>query len=1106
MKKFIYISLALISYAALSISCSKEIEAPEDVEVVNPQDDNTTTPAEDQTSGRQITISATLSDALTKVTFTPGLNDQNKPMLSLTWESGDKLRVANHANNSSYSDFELYSGSIGQKEGIFTGTLVSATSYDVWVLHEDDITNMQVQDSDGDASHIKYIAQATDVTFDNEGKADITFTDVSSVLGIQAKLPAGAAANIDSVVLTASENIFFEGKTLTLGITTPGDANGDDILNLYATLPSGSQAIPAGTTLFVKFNASGATHKVYTAYRELGSGLTFASGALNNLKMNCVNTDKYAGKDDDGTAAHPYLIADKYQLNSVHSLMANNATKYFKMIDDVDMDGMTWNVLNPEMGGTGSPDNPGYVRSINFDGNNKTISHLGKHFFYVFKGSIQNLTLSGSSVGTSRGIFAEYCQGTGHIITNVDITGGSMATTSANGGAMIGRINNGSGTTLTITDCDVTNTTVSGAAQTGGLIGSADAQVVVEDCTVTDSPVTASGVNSGGLIGNTTGVVTITDCTVSGTDVSGTGVVGGMVGFANSQVTISGSKYTGGTVEASSKFCGGFLGSTLDVASTITNCQVEDATVTTSYNDDSRCGGFVGQLQTSCRVEGCTVGTSAKKVTVSTPQVKRSGSSGSYTYSKLNSGGFVGVNYGTITKNGEVRSKAYVKITTANTYGTPLDLGGFVGFGRGTIEYCDAVVDMTSLKGQYIGGFAGYVINAGTVIDHCTVDGTVTGNNYTGGFAGYVDSGDPVISNCTASGSVTAQSGCGGFVGQTMTGVFTNCSTSATCSFNGSNNGGFAGQIHGGTLTGCSESGSVTSTSTGTTFGGFVGLIHDSCTLDKCSAAGNVTSNSKSYFGGFIGAINNGSNILIKRCYASGNVTCDQTYVSAFLGNINQGTDMTLGSVTIENCYATGNIINSNQMRGGLIAAILSGGPVTVSNCYTTGEVVGSFRLGGLIGNIAIANVTVEHCAAWNSKVTASNIGSGSWSTGAVVGTAFPSCTLTDNYRKADMSVKAFWGNVSGTPGTDGYTWELTSDYNHPNVDGSDSSTYLVVRDKTTGSFGVSTTATLTGGNYPIFPYHGKVEAGKTLSQLASTTLGWSSDIWDFSGELPTLK
>ena len=32
-----------------------------------------------------------------------------------------------------------------------------------------------------------------------------------------------------------------------------------------------------------------------------------------------------------------------------------------------------------------------------------------------------------------------------------------------------------------------------------------------------------------------------------------------------------------------------------------------------------------------------------------------------------------------------------------------------------------------------------------------------------------------------------------------------------------------------------------------------------------------------------------------------------------------------------------------------------------------------------------------------------------------------------------------------------------------------------------------------------------KLAGGTTLSTLASTTLGWSSDVWDFSGSLPTL-
>ena len=45
----------------------------------------------------------------------------------------------------------------------------------------------------------------------------------------------------------------------------------------------------------------------------------------------------------------------------------------------------------------------------------------------------------------------------------------------------------------------------------------------------------------------------------------------------------------------------------------------------------------------------------------------------------------------------------------------------------------------------------------------------------------------------------------------------------------------------------------------------------------------------------------------------------------------------------------------------------------------------------------------------------------------------------------------------------------------------------------------------VTGANYN-WPYHGKAAAaGKTVSDVAQD-LGWSSAIWDFSTEYPTLK
>lgn len=1010
MKKIVKISFAAFAAASLFFACSKAEVAPSESTLSGEQVD----PAVPEV----MTISATLEDLTTRVGFLPVYDADGKTTrLTTTWSEGDKIRVYNHADRTQYEDFTLLPECAGQQSGTFTGTAVAGSSFDLEIVNGDISYATQPQPADGVTTDLKYLASMSDVA----DYTHVSFEEFSSVLAITCKLPSTeAAAGVKSIDFTASEDIFNSGKNLTITLTETGDADGDGILHLFATLPKGTTNVPAGTELMVRFNAPETEHTVYSRFLTMGA-TTFAAEKVNTLNINAEQSDQHAGISkgegacDGSTAAKAYLIADGYQLAAVYDLATPGSTTYFKMIDDVDMNDISFTPINTGI--------DGFNQVVDFNGNNKTISKLSKNLFYVFKGSIYDLTLDHCTVA-NRGILAEYCQGGGNTLANIAITNGSVTVTSNNSGAIIGTINNGVGT-----------------------------------------------------------AATLTDCTVSATNVKGAATVGGVIGYANATVSVSNCLYTGGTITGSGQYVGGFVASTGAYASTFTNCRVENATINVNGTEDARGGGFVGMENDLVVISGCTVGTSSQKVTINTKEPTNS--------KVINVGGFVGVCYGTITQNGDVRSQAYVKITSNNTLGIPLKIGGFVGYHSGNIFYSDAIIDMSNLKGQHIGGFAGYITtgavsdtqNRTGYISNCNADGPVTGNNYTGGFIGYLEgAGKPLISNCRTSGTLTGQSGSGGFVGQSMTGAFTACFSTRTCTFTGSNNGGFAGQLHGGSMTSCSTSGSITAGSSSA--GGLIGLITtNGASLFRCSSSTAITGNGASN-GGLVGTIEKGTT-TIRRCYATGDITTASSNVGGLVGNIQHASNAL--TVTIENCYANGSIIKSNQIRGGLIGVIGTVTSVTVSNCYASGTPAGSFRLGGLIGNINNTNTTVQNCAAWNSEVTPSDIASNKWSSGAIVGTAHPNCHLTNNYRNPDMSLSAYWVPAAG--------------FNHPDVDG----TTHPLTDSTGAE--MTDTALASGQpHYPIYPYHGKVESGKTLSQLASTTLGWSSDVWNFTGDLPTLK
>ena len=589
MKKNLKSIFSAIAAFAVVLSCSK-VESPDNFN--------------DETSGT-VTISATLSDVLTKVAFTPSYGNDGKPeSLALAWETGDKLRVYDHADKTKYEDFELTAESVGQKTGYFTGVLPVAESYDVEVINGETDYAVQIQPADGVTSSLKYMASASAVSDINS----LTFTDYSSVLAITAKLPEGVAAAVASVDITASEAIFNAGKTLTVSLTEKGDAGEDGILNLYANLPQGDQQIPEGTTLLVHFNAPDTDHTVYTRYVELGAQ-TLTAGKLNTVNINATESDMHAGvvASDGSSAEKAYLIGDKYQMQAMKSLMVAGQTIYFKMVDDVDLAGVNWTPLND-----GSP----YDKGINFNGDAHTISNLTvgsesgfPSFVGLLNGSVNNVVFDGAKIdaadskcGVVAGALGSVDDGyvadcDKIIIKNSSVTADEMA-------AALGGLGNNIGT---ISDCHVINTSViSTTPRVGGIVGSIVAFNLISNCSVENSVIEGT-YHVGGLFG-TSGVSAegkVTGCYSTGS-VTATytnySQGGGLIGTINAGVTIE-NCYSTCSLTANGHTNGGLIANFAGSGtSKIDKCYFAGK-INIPTGNKSRAGGLVGDIDGTTTIE-----------------------------------------------------------------------------------------------------------------------------------------------------------------------------------------------------------------------------------------------------------------------------------------------------------------------------------------------------------------------------------------------------------------------------------------------------------------------------------------------------------------------
>jgi hypothetical protein len=417
----------------------------------------------------------------------------------------------------------------------------------------------------------------------------------------------------------------------------------------------------------------------------------------------------------------------------------------------------------------------------------------------------------------------------------------------------------------------------------------------------------------------------------------------------------------------------------------------------------------------------------------------------------------------------------------------------FFGVVIGTVK--NLVFDGATITGgnNVAGVLAGYVgstsVSAvGNISDITVKNATVTGaKRYLGGVAGIINKVTETVQNCHAINTTVTSTAdrVGGLFGQVdKTFTVLNCSAENVTVSGSINVGGLVGVGYG-NFTDCTSSGEITSINTTSNadigVGGLVGYFENG-TISHCSSSVNAIQETNGRdIGGLIGKMLVGT---VEKSYSTGNVKGLQRNVGGFIGLITN----TASKSVVTDCYCTGNVV-ANAYSGGFLG-LHEKGVVEITNCYATGSVEGSFALGGMLG-VTATGMSMSKSAGWNSRITASSNGDANWSSGAVVGVTFPTITLTDNYRNPAAALTVWW-----VP---------DADYNHPDVS---ATAPLVIKDISTGELR-PTTATGTSSsndNYPQFAYHGKVEAGKTLSQLASTTLGWSSDVWDFSGDVPTLK
>ena len=570
--------LCVAAVAAAFAGCSKEnvsiYEAPE--------------------TGEKVQISVTLPETVgTKV----GMSElQDGSALELKWEADDKIIVVSGDVSEEYSIVAGYT----DKYATFEGNAVTGDTYDIILSksgadYRSRSYHAQTQAGNGSCDHLAYDAWLTGV--DTYAAIDFSQTwaadhggnfHQNGVVKFRLKFPE-TVSSVSELILAAPSQIFYADndavKYDNVHVTVTDGTLSEQILTAYVMTSSNEVAIADN----VELTLSAVTDAgIYV--KEFAPGKNLVPGKMNVIQLNDQNWMKAA--EGTGTEADPYL------LRTVSDLLGMSGKEgYFKLVNDIDLTGVVW---TPVCDGT---------KTVNFDGNGKTISNLscstGKaSFFGVLNGSCRNLSLRDAVITGDNDIAGILAGQANANISGVYVSGTVTSKVRRTGG-MVGYLTGGS-----LSGCQAkVNVSNTSGVSVGGLVGGQETGfVTISDCHLLEtSVIVGAGEYVGGIVGYFTEGELI-GCTVTNSSVKGnSGYTGGVVGYCKTDVV--GCKANSVTVECgnSKDYAGGIVGNSAGAA-TISKCAVENSTISARRMS----GGIVGYVAANTKVENsyshnCTI-------------------------------------------------------------------------------------------------------------------------------------------------------------------------------------------------------------------------------------------------------------------------------------------------------------------------------------------------------------------------------------------------------------------------------------------------------------------------------------------------------------------